>query len=140
MVNVTQEELEHILKGRTLRPGLSKNASAPPFAAPAAKGRVPELKMNKLESAYAELLAGRTLAGEVRWWRYEAVKLKLADHTFYTPDFVIQLANLELEFHETKGWMRDDANVKIKVAAEQYPLFRFVLCKKDKSGWSFRQI
>jgi hypothetical protein len=40
------------------------------------------------------------------------------------------------EFHETKGWMRDDANVKLKSAALQYPHFRFFLVRKDGKRFS----
>jgi hypothetical protein len=45
------------------------------------------------------------------------------------------LANGELELHETKGFMRDDAAVKLKVAAGMYPM-RFYLV--EKSGPSFK--
>lgn len=38
-----------------------------------------------------------------------------------------------MECHEVKGFWTDDAKVKIKVAAEQYP-FRFIAFKKCKLG------
>lgn len=49
-------------------------------------------------------------------------------------------ADRSLEIHETKGHWEDDARVKIKVAAEALPIFRFVALKrrskKDGGGWS----
>jgi hypothetical protein len=75
-------------------------------------------------------------AGEIRGWKFEAVKLRLADKTFYTPDFLVVLKDGSLEFHETKGFWRDDARVKIKVAAELYPMFRFAALKKKKGNWT----
>jgi hypothetical protein len=97
-------------------------------------------EMNKLESQYAEHLESRRIAGEILWWSFEAMKFKLAPSTFYTPDFVVMMANGEIEVHESKGHWEDDARVKIKVAAEKFP-FRFVaarrLAKKNGGGWEF---
>ena len=45
------------------------------------------------------------------------------------------LASGELEMHEVKGFWREDARLKIKVAAEQFP-FRFVAVTKSKDGWA----
>ena len=72
-------------------------------------------------------------------WKFESVKLKLATLTYLTPDFFVLNKDAEVEFHETKGWMLDDAAVKIKVAAAMYP-FRFVLVYKQtkKDGGGFR--
>ena len=47
-----------------------------------------------------------------------------------------------LEFHEVKGFWRDDARVKIKVAAEHFP-FKFVAVRKKKlsegGGWDVEE-
>jgi hypothetical protein len=91
--------------------------------------------MNKLEAAYSAELDLLLRAGEIRGWKFEAVKLRLADKTFYTPDFLVVLKDGSLEFHETKGHMKDDAAVKLKVAAELYPMFRFRLFFRAKSQW-----
>lgn len=81
--------------------------------------------MNKTERAYAERLALLQRAGEIRSFRFEPIKFKLARVTFYTPDFMV-ITEDEIQFHEIKGWLpEDDANVKIKVAAEMYPEFQF---------------
>jgi hypothetical protein len=66
--------------------------------------------MNGLERKYAAVLESRKLAGEIQRWDFEPVKLRLADRTFYTPDFRVVLNDATIEFHETKGgFMRDDA-------------------------------
>ncbi|TAN00946.1 MAG: hypothetical protein EPN45_13510 [Rhizobiaceae bacterium] len=92
--------------------------------------------MNKTEAAYAQHLELRRAVGEVQWYAYEGLKFRLADNTFYTPDFAVMLADGTLEAHEVKGFWEDDARVKIKVAASLFPL-QFIAVKKDKSGWSF---
>lgn len=89
--------------------------------------------MNKTEAAYAEHLLLRQHAGEVVWFAFEAVKLRLADKTFYTPDFAVMLADGTIEQHEVKGFMYDDAAVKIKVAASLYP-FVFRLIRMPRKG------
>lgn len=104
------------------------------------RGRTrPRGEMNGTERRYAEHLELRKVAGEVEWYAFEAVKLRLAKLTYYTPDFLVMLADGTLEAHEVKGHWEDDARVKIKVAAETFP-FRFVavkaLAKKHGGGFS----
>lgn len=99
-----------------------------------ALGRLPAGTMNKTESAYADHLTARQIAGEVAWWKFEAVKLRLADATFYSPDFAVMHASGILEMHEVKGFWQDDARVKIKVAASLYP-FQFIAIKRAGKGW-----
>ena len=98
-----------------------------------ALGRLKAGKMNKTESAYAQHLELLKNAGEILWFAFEGMKFRLADNTFYTPDFSVLLANGELEQHEVKGHWMDDARVKIKIAAELYPL-RFLAVKKRRLG------
>lgn len=107
-----------------------------------ALGRLKTGQMNKTESAYCQLLELRKRAGEIVWYRFEGIKLRLADNTFYTPDFAVMLSTGEMEMHEVKGFWTDDARVKIKVAAEQYP-FRFIAvkpkAKKAGGGWEVEE-
>jgi hypothetical protein len=78
----------------------------------------------------------------VEWYKFEGLKLRLADNTFYTPDFVVMAADGVLECHEVKGHWQDDARVKIKVAASLYP-FRFFAVKKQTrkngGGWDVEE-
>ena len=99
-----------------------------------ALGRLRTGQLNKTEQAYAAHLELKRIAGEIVWLRFEGVKLRLADNTFYTPDFAVMAADGVIELHEVKGFWADDARVKIKVAAEQYP-FRFKAVKKTRGGW-----
>lgn len=99
--------------------------------------------MNRMESEYALMLEARKQNGEILWYAFEGIKVRLADQTYYTPDFVVMANDFTLECHETKGFMREAAFVRIKVAAELYP-FRFVLiravAKKDGGGWKIEEI
>jgi hypothetical protein len=99
-----------------------------------ALGRLKSGSLNQTESAYENVLIMRQRAGEIAWYRFEGVKLRLADNTFYTPDFAVMLADGRMEMHEVKGYWTDDARVKIKVAAEMYP-FRFVAIRRVRSCW-----
>jgi len=101
-----------------------------------ALGRLNEGEMNATEKAYKEHLKLRLKAGEVLWFGFEKIKVKLARRTYYTADFTVLLANGAFEFHEVKGHWEEDARVKIKVAAEQFP-FRFIGVKKDGDNWIY---
>lgn len=91
-------------------------------------------QMNKLEARWAQELDFRRRAGEVACYRFESLTLKLADGCRYTPDFLVCLADGTLELHECKGFMRDDAAVKLRVCAEMYP-FRLRLVRRVKGNW-----
>ncbi|WP_147694441.1 DUF1064 domain-containing protein [Vogesella mureinivorans] len=107
-----------------------------------ALGRLKTGQMNKTEEAYAKHLQNLQHAGQVAWYKFEGVKLRLADNTFYSPDFAVMLASGEMEMHEVKGFWQDDARAKIKIAADLYP-FRFVAvkvkAKKDGGGWAVEE-
>lgn len=97
-----------------------------------ALGRLKTGAMNRTETAYRGHLELRKAAGEIAWFRFEGLKLRLADSTFYTPDFAVMLTTGEMECHEVKGFWQDDARVKIKIAAEMYP-FRFIAITAGKA-------
>lgn len=104
-----------------------------------ALGRLKTGAMNKTEAAYEAHLALLQHAGEIQWRKFEGLKLRLADNTFYTPDFAVMAADGVIECHEVKGFWQDDARAKIKVAADLYP-FRFLAVrakpKKEGGGWA----
>lgn len=104
-----------------------------------ALGRLKTGTMNKSEAAYERDLADAKTLGDILWYRFEGLKLRLADNTFYTPDFAVVAKDGVMECHEVKGFWRDDARAKIKIAAEQYP-FRFkavtARAKKHGGGWA----
>lgn len=110
-----------------------------------AKGRLKAGEMNKTEAAYAKHLELRKQAGEVLWYRFESLKVKVAEgRCWYTPDFVVMLSNGELELHEVKGAravFQDDAVVKCKVVATEFP-FRLLVCYPSKcasGGWKLEE-
>ena len=95
---------------------------------------------NKTEKAFEEWLRTH--------WTFEylhvqGVTLLLANGVRYTPDFVVS-DGVEISAFETKGFMRDDASVKIKVAARVFPWIRFHLVtkqsKKDGGGWTIEKV
>ena len=104
-------------------------------------GRLKTGEMNASEAAFDEMLRLRVMAGEIAWYKFEGLKLRLADNTFYTPDFAVMLVTGLLECHEVKGFWLDDARAKIKIAADMYP-FRFLAhilkkrTKRDGGGYS----
>ena len=107
-----------------------------------ALGRLKTGQMNKTESAYCQHLEQRKRAGEIAWYRFEGIKLRLADNTFYTPDFAVMLATGEMELHEVKGFWTEDARVKTKGAADQYPFRIIGVTVKPKTaggGWKIEE-
>lgn len=108
-----------------------------------ALGRLPTGQKNKTEQAYElEVLKPAMQDGLIIWYRFEGVKLRLGDNTFYTPDYCVMRSDGTMEMHEVKGFWQDDARVKIKVAADMYPL-KFIAvkrqAKKNGGGWSIEE-
>lgn len=103
-----------------------------------ALGRLKDGALNKTEAAYDSYLKTLLMAGELLWYKFEGMKFRLADNTFYTPDFNLMRPDGQIEIHEVKGFWQDDARVKIKVASEMYP-FKFIAvkarAKKHGGGW-----
>ncbi len=144
-MNWSEQDLASVLKRRGV-PGASNkiDVSQQPFRAPThqclALGRLPVGQMNRTEAAYAEHLELLKRSGDVLWWHFEGLKFRLADKTFYSPDFNIMKKGGQLVMHEVKGFMRDDAAVKIKVAASLYP-FPFFIVRKGKAGiWNISEV
>jgi len=102
-----------------------------------AKTRVRDLfaTMNKTEKEFAIQLEAKKRAGLISEWKYEGITLKLGDDCRYTPDFMVIENDGTIGFDETKGFWRDDAKVKIKVAATMYP-FRFTAHVLSKGRWT----
>lgn len=144
MIRVSSEDMARILNAPGVKSvGVNAKAFGSP-AEPKMKARIEtprhDAKMNKLEASYSRYLEDRRVIGEIYQWKYEPMKLRLADRTYYSPDFVVIAWDGLVEFHETKGFMRDDANVKIKVAAEQFQWARFFLVTRKKGEWKVEAI
>jgi len=100
--------------------------------------------MNKTEARYSALLAERVAKGEVERFRYEALKLRLAVNTHYTPDFLVLLTDGTMELHEVKGgFIHDDGSrIKLKVAASLFPefVFRQATYRNKAEGWVVEEV
>jgi hypothetical protein len=102
------------------------------------RGRHKPGVMNKLERSYSDLLTLQMRGGAIAWFAFEALKFKLADKTFYTPDFIVMRNDGYLEAHETKGFWLDDAKVKIKCAAAKFPI-KFVGVQFKRGAWVYEE-
>jgi len=91
--------------------------------------------MNKTERAFLDYLmhhqTGNNLLLRIS---SQDITLRIANGCRYTPDFCLhyEQGGEPVSFYEVKGFMRDDAAVKIKVAARQFPGFYFYLVTKRK--------
>ena len=117
---------------------LKRMEAETPQAKTQALGRMKAGKMNKTEAAYSTVLDGRKHTGEVAWYAFEPINIRLADKCFYSPDFMVMLSSGEIEIHEVKGFWTDDALVKIKVAATILP-FKFIAVRLEKGQWIKRE-
>lgn len=97
-----------------------------------AKPPTPRGDMNKTEAKYAAHLEDLKTLGEILWWGWETLRLKLGPKTYLTPDFTVIGADRTIEVRDTKGakrtkggrcvpWIEEDAAVKLKLAAELLP-------------------
>lgn len=103
-----------------------------------ALGRLKQGAMNKTEAKYAQRLEMLKMSGEIIWYEFEPMNLRLADKCFYKVDFLVLPASLQLEVHEVKGFITDDSLVKIKAAAERFP-FKFIMWQFIKNNWTKRE-
>ena len=99
------------------------------------KKSMDEAKLNKTETRWLSELQGM----ECDWIGVQNVTLKLGDNCRYTPDFV-SLRKGVLTVWEVKGFWRDDARVKIKVAARQFAWLKFVAVSYKKGAWQIEEI
>jgi len=107
-----------------------------------AKTALPDLYvgMNKTELRRAQELEAMKRRGEIAAWWYEGITLKLGHDTRFTPDFLVQELDGSLGLEEVKGYMRDDARVKLSVCRRQYPFPLSVLIAKRGGGWHFEVV
>lgn len=68
-----------------------------------ALGRLRIGELNKTEAVYAERLRALEASGQVLWHKFEGLKLRLADNTFYTPDFAVMAADGVMRVPRSEG-------------------------------------
>lgn len=102
-------------------------------------------KMNRTETAYSQHLEVLRLAGEIVWWRFEPLTLRLThpdagQPITYTPDFVILYPDGRTYMDDIKPPRKqaDDpaAKNRIKLAAEVYSLWEFRIVRRQGSNWT----
>jgi hypothetical protein len=131
-----------------------RRAQAPAVQpAPVAKGRSHGSHtagvMNGTERLYAEYLELRRQGGEIRAWWFEAVTFRLAEKCKFSPDFMVQMPDHGLQFHDVKAtWSKDgkehahveeDARVKLRVAAGMFP-FKFAIVWRSRATGEWREV
>lgn len=92
-------------------------------------------KLNKTERAYHEYLKLK----RYDWLGVQCVTLKLADDCRLTPDFAY-ITNGMFYLVDVKGFQREDALIKMKVAARMFPWAQFLIVKKTKTGWDEKRV
>jgi hypothetical protein len=106
---------------------------------------------NKTEAAFAAFLRAeltRLRPGSVVL--EQAITLRIANGSRFTPDIVtVSPAGItseqgsEVAAYEVKGFARDDAIVKLKVAASLYPWIQFVLVTagdRTRTIWNMEEV
>lgn len=112
------------------------------------KPRVPG-EPNPLEVAFGQELERRKNRGEILEYEFEAEALRIAwtdkatgrKGATYTPDFRAITADGEVVFYEVKPmqssgkpYFREDAKLKLKMAADRHP-YRFIIAmRRGKDG------
>lgn len=104
---------------------------------------------SKTELAYAHRLeslktydAGN---GRIKSWRYEPVTLHLPGEVSYTPDYEVVLWGPgRPQMHEAKPATRlgreRDSIVRLKIAASEFPMWEFYLCRYGKGSWEITEV
>lgn len=87
-----------------------------------------EVKLNKMERRYWEVLKRENHL----WVGAQCLSLKLGDDCRYNPDFIMITQDGKIEVHETKGFMRPGARVKLKTAARTFTWIKFVIVRLTK--------
>ncbi len=88
--------------------------------------------MNKIEEQYAWDLEIQKREGKILDWNFEQVKLQLTKKqpgtvaVLFIPDFFIVLPDGSVRIDELKGgFVREDADLKFKLATELFPFFHW---------------
>lgn len=143
----TKEEAEALQK-RVIDNRILKQYPVTPKEAFKVKARTDpkDRGMNKTEAKYAKHLEYEKSAGRILFYGFESMRIRLADLCGYTPDFMVIDIDGHIEFHDTKAYYKnkkkpgitDDALIKMKVAAEQYPFFRILATWERDGVWEQR--
>lgn len=156
MPNWTAEDLaSHMARmlrtgGRELAAGLDAltGDEAKALAAQGkATGRLPVPKgMNKTEESYSHRLTELCMAGDVIWFGFEALKVRIGRNCWLTPDFLVMYLDRHLELHDTKGrkgktyYAEDDAIVKARAVGADFPIPIYFVFRERNGEWAKREM
>lgn len=126
-------------------------ARARPLAKrPKPTGRIRVKGMNKTETSYGQYLDLLKLDGEVIWWGFEALKLRIGDNCWYSPDFLVMYSDNHLELHDTKApkghpgaqtyRAEDDAIVKARSTGANFPVPMYFVWREHTGDWAKREM
>jgi hypothetical protein len=86
---------------------------------------------SKMEANYARYLKFLQLNGQIKGWEYEPETFWFESIRrgvrSYKPDFKVHLNDGTYEWHETKGYMDNRSQTKLKRFAKYYPKEKMVL-------------
>ena len=88
---------------------------------------------SKTEASFAQFEDLQVRAGVLKAWRYESIRLKLAEGVTYIPDFIEVLPDDSVVFVEVKGrkgsgfWTLPVSRVKVRLAATLFPWWKFAI-------------
>jgi len=137
--NLTPDQLEDVR--RKLASGVAPDAIVLTRTQAARKGaKLGE--MNWLETAFAKHLDTQKAAGMVVAWHYECFRMRIAfgdKPAWIKVDFFVLYSDGSIRLFETKGFWREAARLRIKVAAGVYPWAKFIGVKRIKQEWIYEQ-
>lgn len=94
---------------------------------------------SKAEARYAQQLEAQRLAGQIRAWSYEPITVTLATaaghRARFTPDFGVRHMDDSIEMREVKGHMREAARVRLLLAVQDWPCFRWSIVWARRGGF-----
>jgi hypothetical protein len=116
-----------------------------------ARGRHVPGVMNRYEAAYAEILFGLRLAGEISEYWFEEMRLKVGVKSWYTPDFHVIRPDGAIYLVEVKAFsinaagevykvINEDAREKVASCAlrHSFPILMAFGRKTDSGRYEFR--
>lgn len=124
-------------------------------APPPAIGRLPKPEMNSTETAYSQYLDLQQKAGEIVYYKFEAITIKLGPDCRLTPDFLVMYPDGRLALHDTKGttkikvgkkaggtkfYAEEDALVKARVVAGNFVIPISFVFRQNNGEWSVTPI
>jgi hypothetical protein len=95
---------------------------------------------NGLELRFAqEVLLPEQAAGEIKGYQFEAITFRMQSDAKYTPDYFVEKSDGSLVCFETKGHWRPQARIRIKWAAQRFPMFKFIAVQRIKGEWIYEE-